>query len=201
MRTSKFSLFFGVVIITGTITLGYYFKGDSIVKQLGIVILALLLCSCQGGRQGNVLDNVLGDFGLKERPEGYVSGADKVMQNLEGVGRSEMRRMNIANRQGEILYQTNSEGEGRYYKKVKVYGNYYAQRARAVTRSNDDDRGYVGFIEYSYRVYESARKRNRTMAAAEEASIATDKTGRETYRYNFSSSGNWRGGKGELTKK
>lgn len=63
------------------------------------------------------------------------------------------------------------------------------------------ERGEHGFIQYEYRIYQGPRKDSRTEAAAETATLPTDETGRETYRYTFSGSGGWNGGKGQRARR
>jgi len=141
------------------------------------------------------------DFGIGEKPEGYVTGAELVMSNLSKVGDTEMKRMNMASRHGEIKFQDEGGLKGKFYKEVKVYDACYPLDARAVTKAAEGDRGYVGLIEYSYRVYQSERFSTRAEAEAASASIPTDISGRETFRYRFSASGVWDGAPGELTRK
>jgi len=170
------------------------------VKKLFLVLLALGLAACQRGPD-EVFDKVLVDFGLREKPEGYVSGADTVVDRLQAVGDTEMKRMNQEARHGEIKFQEDGL-RGLYYKEVKVYERCYPLDAQPVSASSQtDSRGYVGYIEYAYRVYQSPRKSNRAEATAESATISTDEQGRETYRYNFGPGGVWDGGKGERARK
>ena len=170
-------------------------------KRLSIALLVLLIGGCQRG-PGEVTNKVLQDFGLQKRPEGYVSGSDRVYEKLPTVGEAEIRRMNAEGRQGEIKYQ--EEGlRGLYYKEVKVYERCYPLDAQASSGGSqrEDGPSYVGYIEYSYRYFQSARKGTRAEAEAESASIPTDVTGRETYRYDFNSGGNWDGSAGEKSRR
>ncbi|MBI4556399.1 MAG: hypothetical protein HY706_02335 [Candidatus Hydrogenedentes bacterium] len=163
------------------------------------VVLAfgvLVACGCQR-TPNEVMNKVLVDFGVREKPEGYVEPSDKVFARLRQVGQTEIKRMNQESRQGEIKFQEAEGLQGKYYKEVKVYENFHPLEANAVTRSGQAERGYVGYIEYSYRVYQGARKATRAEAAAEDAGISTDLAGRETYRYKFNAGGIWEGGKGE----
>lgn len=170
-------------------------------RKLSLIILVMALGACQGSRPGSVMDNVLSDFGLKERPEGYESTSDRVMKDLENVGKTDIKRLNMESRAGEIAFEETGDFQGLYYKRIKVYQNYYPLDAAAKPRRNREPGGYTGRIEYSYRIYEGARKRNRTLAAAEDAKLQTNETGHEIYRYDFTSAGTWRGGKGELVKR
>ena len=90
---------------------------------------------------------------------------------------------------------------GRYYKEVKVYESYFPLDAEAVNTGSQTERGYQGYIEYRYRIYQSARKPTRAEAMAATADIPTDEEGRETYRYRFNSSGVWTGGEGEPSRR
>ena len=169
-------------------------------KHIALTLLCLTLAGCARS-PGEVTDKVLQDFGLRARPEGYVSGADRVFERLSNVGKGEMKRMNIEGRHGKVMFEADGGLRGQYYKEVKIYENYYPLDARSAPRTSAGERGYIGFIEYSYRMYQSARKSNRTEAAAERASIPVDERGRESYRYKFNAGGYWNGGDGERSKK
>ena len=143
---------------------------------------------------------MLQDFGIKERPEGYESGADKVYARLNEVGQSEMKRLNLEQRHGEVKFDDKGDLHGKYYKEVKVYESFHPTDAQPTPRSAAGERGYNGYVEYSYRIFQSARKPNRAEALAETASVPTDERGRETYRYRFNSSGFWIGGSGETVR-
>lgn len=161
--------------------------------------LAVLVCACQR-TPGEVVQKIKYDFGIGERPAGYVTGSEKVMAGLRSVGETEMKRMNVANRHGEVKFQEEQGLQGKYYKEVKVYESCYPLEARPITRTAEGERGYVGYIEYLYRLHESERKISRADAEAVSATIPTDRTGRETYRYKFSTGGVWDGREGEPTK-
>lgn len=170
-------------------------------KKLSLVILcAVVVCGCQRG-PSEVANKVLADFGLREQPEGTVTGSDKIMDRLADVGVTEMKRMNLKGREGEVKFQEDDGLDGKYYKEVKVYESAHAADANSVSNPAQSDRGYVGYIDYSYRIYQSERRSTKVEAAALDADIPTDIRGRETYRYNFSSGGSWQGGEGELVKK
>ena len=164
-------------------------------KMLAAAMVCALLCSCEG-----TMDKVLADFGLKERPEGYVSGTDKVMQNLNAVGDTELKRMNVAEQQGAVKFQKESAVRGKYYKEIKKYESYVPTDAQAINRASLSESGYVGYLDFTYRMYQSERKNTSAEAAAQSATIPTEVTGRETYRYTFSSSGEWNGSKGERSR-
>ena len=169
-------------------------------KKLALVAVCALLCSCQR-TPGEVMQKVKYDFGIGEKPEGYVSGAERVMQNLDKVAQTEMKRMNIEGRHGEVQFQEEEGLRGSYYKQVKLYEDFYPLDARATSKAAEGGRGYLGYIEYTYRVCQSERKPNRTEAAAASATIRTNQTGRETFRYTFSPGGVWDGKKGEKTRR
>ena len=163
-----------------------------------LLIACLCLCplGCQRGPD-QVVDKVLTDFGIREPDEGYVSGAQRVFERLDVVGKTELKRLNQQQRHGTIKYQ-DEDLHGKYYKEVKVYENYYP--LDAVPASRAGERGFTGYIEYSYRVHQSARKSTRAEAMAESASIPTGEEGRETYRYHFSAGGTWDGQEGEKSR-
>lgn len=168
-------------------------------KRFFVVLAAVFIAGCQGQGGQTVVETVMSDFGLKEKPEGYVSGSDKVVERLNEIGEVEMKRMNQAERLGTVAV----EEEGlmvSYYKQVKEYISYYPLDASATSRASDRDRGYVGYLEYRYRILQGPRKPTRTEAQAESATIPTGEEGSETYRYRFNSGGSWDGGKGERTR-
>ena len=168
-------------------------------RKLCVFLICLGLVACQR-TPSEVAGKVMADFGLKERPEGYVSGSDKVFKQLDEVGMAEMKRLNQEGRHGEVKYQQDGL-RGAYYKAVKVYERAYPLDATHVNRASHETQSYIGFIEYQYRIYESPRKSTRAEASAASASIATEETGRESYRYTFNSSGVWNGGKGEKSRR
>jgi hypothetical protein len=170
------------------------------VKKCLFVALACVVAGC-GTDAGSVVEKVKYDFGIGEKPEGYVSTSDLVRQRLDAVGQMEMKRMNREARHGEIEFQDEGGLKGKYYKRVKVYENAIPLEASATSRGSTEDRGYVGYIEYTYHMYESARKNTRVEAEAEPATIRTGETGREVYRYRFGATGAWDGGEGERTRR
>jgi hypothetical protein len=164
-------------------------------KWFGLV--CMLGCLCLAGCQsdgGGVTQKVLADFGIGEHPEGYVSGSDKVYQQLDTVGQAEMKRMNAEGREGQIKFEQDGL-KGRYFKEVKRYESAHPVDVKASTASAD--RGFVGFIEYECRLFHGAAKPTRAEAAAQSAEISTETVSREMMRYNFSVAGTWDGGKGE----
>lgn len=165
---------------------------------LGCLCLAML--GCETG-PGGVADKVLSDFGLRERPEGYVSGGDRVFQRLNTVAAAEMKRMNMESRHGEVKFQDDAGFGGKFYKEVKQYEDSHPLDAQPVSRAAEGERGFVGYIEYRYRMYQSERRDTRAEAEALSASIPTDKSGSEMYRYRFNSGGNWDGQEGERTNR
>jgi len=167
---------------------------------LCVSLLGVLLAACRS-TPDEVVDKVLQDFGLRERPEGYVSGSDRVLERLSDVGAAEMQRMNLDAQHGAVEFHQESEFRGQYYKEVKVYEDFFPTDAKPISRSVDANSGYHGYVEYEYRIYHGPRKDSRTEAAAETANIPTDETGRETYRYTFSGSGEWNAGKGQRVRR
>ena len=76
-------------------------------NMLTVFLVGVLLAACQS-TPDEVVDKVLQDFGLRERPEGYVSGADRVLERLSNVGAAEMKRMNLDGQHGDVkFYQEN----------------------------------------------------------------------------------------------
>lgn len=169
-------------------------------KLMAIALMGFFFCSCQTG-PGEVMDNIMVDFGLRPKPEGYVSGADKVFEKMNAVGATEMKRLNLAEQHGQVKFQKEGDFRGKYYKEVKVYEAFYPSDVKPISRSSNEDSGYNGFIEYAYRIYQSSRADSSADAAARTADIPTDEVGRDTYRYTFGSSGEWNGAKGEKTKR
>lgn len=163
------------------------------------IILCMALAGCQTDGHDSVVDKVMSDFGLRERPEGYESGSDRVFAKLPDVAKTEIRRLNAEARRGQVKFE--QEGmRGMYYREVKVYEDYYPLDARALPRTAQGERGYNGLIEYSYRVFQSARKPSRVEAESAPADIPTGDAGRETYRYRFTTTGNWDGARGDRTR-
>lgn len=170
-------------------------------KTRMLFVSALLLLAGAGCQRtpGEVANKVLGDFGIKERPEGYEAPSDKVFARLNAVADAEMQRMNHEGRDGEILFEQDGL-RGSFYKQVKEYIDSHPLDARADTAGPQRESGYTGYVEYSYRVLQGQRKPTRVEAAAEGADIPTGETGRETYRYHFNAGGAWDGRKGERAK-
>jgi hypothetical protein len=170
------------------------------VKQVVFFAVVLGAAACLAGctsTPGEVMDKVAYDFGLGERPEGYTAGTDRVMENLHNVGRTELKRLNYAHRHGEVEFEDEEGLYGEFYKVRKVYEDYYPQDAKQAARTGEETRQYVGYVQYSYRLFESERMSTRVEAAAAPANIETNETGRETYRYNFGAAGVWDGEEGE----
>ena len=169
----------------------------------GVVLCAVLcagFCSCQR-TPSEVAGKVMVDFGLKAKPEGYVSGSDKVFERLNAVGETELKRLNLAEQKGAVKFQKESELKGKYYKEVKVYESWYPIDVQPMSGSQEGQRGFLGYVEYAYRVYQSERTSVPAEASAKTADIPTDTTARETYRYTFGVGGEWNGGKGEKVRK
>lgn len=168
-------------------------------KCLYLLCVPVILTACQSS-PGSIAQKVMADFGIGEHPEGYVSGSDRVFEQLESVAKTEMTRMNASGRHGEIKYE--GEGlRGRFFKEVKVYESYFPLDAHAVSGGASRDRGFVGVIEYRYRIFRGAEHNTRAAAASESASIPTDIEGREAYRYTFSMGGVWDGAPGERARR
>ena len=159
-----------------------------------------MLWACQSS-PGQVVQKVKYDFGIGEKPEGYEAPSERVMANLDSVGLSEMKRMNIEGRHGEVKFQEQGNLEGKYYREIKVYEQFSPLDVNIVSRSAEQRRGYVGYISFTYRMYQSSRTANRTEAAAAVADLRTDTTDRETYRYRFDAAGNWNGAPGERVRR
>jgi len=166
---------------------------------LGSAALCILLTACQTD-SGDVVDKVLADFGLRDRPEGYESGSDRVYQRMETVGAAEMKRMNTAGRHGEIKFVEDGR-RGQYHKEVKVYESFVPVDVSGSTGGGARERGFSGTIEYRYRILCGEAKPTQAEAAALDANISSEETGRETYRYSFSSNGIWDGAPGEPARR
>jgi len=163
-------------------------------------LLIILTVGCATDDNISVAEKIKYDFGIGEKPEGYVTASDNVLDRLEEVGKTEMKRMNSGSRHGEINFQELDELRGMFYKETKRYESYLVLDARSVTRSSQKGRGYVGFVEYTYQIYQGERRNTRVEAAAQPANIRTDQRGRETLRYNFGPSGTWDGSPGESAR-
>lgn len=164
-------------------------------KNAAAIAMCLLLGSCTS----DVTDKVMVDFGLKEKPEGYQSQSDTIMAQLRGVGQGEMKRMNGTGRRGEILFQDDGGMQGMFYKEVKVYESCQPVDAQPYSTATPGERGYYGYIDYTYHIYQSERTPSKAEAETKTADIRTDKQGHETYRYRFAGGGSWDGHEGELT--
>lgn len=169
-------------------------------KKLSAMVLVLAIAGCGGGSSGGVVDKVMTDFGLREAPEGQAQPSDRVFAKLDGIGQSEMARMNGRGRHGEIKFQEEEGLGGVFYKEVRVYEDYRPLDAQRLSRTSQRERGYVGYIDYTYRIYQSERRNTRNEAQALSADIPVGDRERETYRYYFGASGEWNGGEGELTR-
>lgn len=166
---------------------------------------AVIVCGCTGlvscaGDSGGVVNKVLVDFGIREKPEGYVSASDKVFQQLGDVAKTELKRLNQEVRAGEVKFQEQEGLRGKYYKQVKVYEDYRPIDVQSINRTASQEAGYVGVIEYTYRIFQSERMTSRAEAEAASASISTGETGKETFRYTFGPEGTWSGSKGERSR-
>ena len=161
---------------------------------------ALFVVSCQSDGPG-VVEKVKYDFGIGEKPEGYESLTDKVMTRLDAVAKTEMKRMNVAGRYGEVQFDGGQGLQGKYFKQVKEYESYQTLDVSPISHGSQGERGFVGFVQYLYRIKQSGKFATRTEAEAAPANIGTDVTGRETYRYTFGPGGTWDGAAGEKTSR
>jgi len=161
-----------------------------------LLLAGLLVTGCQTG----VVNTVLVHWGIRQAPEGTPNETDKIFNKLASVGEIEIKRMNQENQRGKILFQDKGDMRGKYYKESKVYENYFPVDVETASRVRGEDQGFVGFIEYSYRIYQSERKTNRTEAEAQAPCIPTDQTGRERYRYAFGPTGEWNSRKGQRAR-
>lgn len=164
-----------------------------------MTIACLFLAGCQTDPGISVTDKVLADFGLREHPEGYVTGSDRVFQELDKVGATEMKRLNGLERHGEVKFDDQGR-RGQYYKEVKVYESYLPMDVSGTPGGGTRDRGYSGIIQYKYRILRGEAKPTKAEAAAQSATIPYGDEGRENYRYSFSTSGVWDGATGESTR-
>ncbi len=105
-----------------------------LISSLVIALITLTsLNSCQTP-EGGVVNKVLSDFGLREKPEGYISETDKVFLKLSEIGTAEIKRLNQENRQGEIKFEQKGP-RGEYYKEVKIYEQFFPLDVNPVSHS------------------------------------------------------------------
>lgn len=175
-------------------------KNRKYIVALGLICLMSLGVSC-GTSGGSVVEKVKYDFGIGEKPEGYESLSDRVMTRLDAVAKTEMKRMNVAGRHGEVQFEEAQGLQGKYYKQVKEYESYQTLEAVPISRGSQGERGFIGYIQYTYRIMQGEKCSTRTEAEASPANIRTDVTGKETYRYSFGPGGTWDGAAGEKTSK
>lgn len=146
--------------------------------------------------------DLMADFGLGQRPEGGASPTDRVYERLQSVGETELSRLNGQSQRGEIKFQQEGPYQGRYYRELKVYESARPYDVRRGSRGGSGpERGYVGYIDYDYQVYQSERRNTRAEVEFEPADIPTGERGRERYRYNFTPGGGWDGRRGELVRR
>ena len=164
-----------------------------------VMLLVTLLLGCSSA-PGGVGNKVLTDFGIRDKQEGYVTGTDTVYQRLPEVGNSEIDRLNTAERRGTIKFKQDGL-RGVYVKRSKRYETSHPVDAAPISMNSQTTAltGYYGYVEFSFRYFESAPKPTSTEAQDADADIPTEEQGRETYRYSFTSSGTWDGGKGQRT--
>lgn len=166
-------------------------------QSVVLLTITLLFTGC-ASEPGGVGNKVLTDFGIRDKQEGYVTGTDTVYQNLPAVGKSEVDRLNAAERRGVVKFKQDGL-HGVYVKRVKRYEAAFPVDAAPISMNSQTTTltGYYGYVEFSYRYFESAPKATSTEATASDADIPTDEQGREQYRYSFGPSGTWDGGKGQ----
>lgn len=169
--------------------------------RLALCVLMLALSIGLGACGTNVGQKVAYDFGLGPKPEGYVAPSERVMERLDAVGKAEMKRMNNEQRHGEVKYQDLGNLKGKYYKESKLYTGYQPLEVRALSRGSQEQRGYIGYISYTYHVMQSERKTTRAEAAAATAKVRTGESGTETFRYTFNAGGYWDGSEGDRVKR
>jgi hypothetical protein len=165
------------------------------VKRSLLLAIVLIAPACTTP-EGGVANKVLTDFGIRERPEDYVSRSDAIKQKLNEVGNVEIKRLNREGQNGTLKLEE-SGFTLRYYREVKVYEQYYPMEVRAISKSARGAQGYNATIEYRYRLFESTRKDSRAEALTALANIPSETQGRESYRYRFSQGGAWDGAKGK----
>ena len=164
-----------------------------------IITLCLSITACQTDSGISVTDKVLTDFGLRDAPEGYVTGSDRVFEEMDIVGTTELKRLNGQERHCEIKFDDQGR-RGSYYKEVKVYDSFIPMDVSGSPGGGGRSRGYTGTIQYKYRVLRGENKPTKAEAAGESATISSGEEGRESYRYNFSVSGIWNGAAGERSR-
>jgi len=179
---------------------GFLEKDDRHVNKAYLLLALFLLTGCSTGGHGSVMEKVKYDFGIGEAPEGYVSGTDQVYERLKSVGEMEMKRMNADTRLGEVKFREDGL-HGTYFKEVKKYESAQALDAQPMSRGVNTDRGYYGYVEYRYQIYQSEHRATAAEAESLTASTPTGIEGRETYRYRFALGGVWDGQQGEKTNR
>ncbi len=165
-----------------------------------MLCLAVALPGCQR-TPAEVGNKVLSDFGLRERAEEGTTAADRVFDRLDHVGQAELNRLSAQHRHGEIEYEEEGPLRGHYYKQRREYVDYRPVDVTSSGGTGARERGYAGFIDYTYELYRSEPHRTRVEAQAATANIPTGVTERETLRYHFNSSGSWDGRAGEPTRR
>ncbi len=174
----------------------------NLVVIMTMIAMVPVMSACQR-TPGEVVNKVLVDFGIEDKPEGYSSMTDQVFARLDDVARAEITRMNQVERNGEVKFEEEKGMRGKYYKQRKQYEDFYPLAVEPASRTGGGagDRGYFGFIKYGYQVYESPRVDTSSEAEAAKADIPTGETGREVYRYEFSAGGVWDGSPGRKARK
>lgn len=163
-----------------------------------MVCLAVVVLGCQR-TPAEVGNKVLSDFGLREGAEEPSTAADSVFDRLDHVGQIELERLNTEHRHGAIEYEEEGPLRGHYYKQRREYVDYRPVDVTPRGGSGERERGYAGYIDYTYELYRCEPQNSRVEAQAASATIPTGVTERETLRYSFDSNGSWDGDAGEPT--
>lgn len=156
-----------------------------------VALLGFSACSGVG-------DKVMQDFGLQERPADYEAGTDRASDELERVGKTEMARLNNDAREGEVVLRSENEAVGTYFRERKIYESYKVLDSFATTgrRGTGSDRGFSGYIEYTYEVYESLPAENRLLAERAPTTVSTGRRNTTVLRYEMNAAGRWNGSPG-----
>ncbi len=75
-----------------------------LVVVMTMIAMVPVMSACQR-TPGEVVNKVLVDFGIEDKPEGYSSMTDQVFARLDNVARAEITRMNHSERNGEVKFE------------------------------------------------------------------------------------------------
>ena len=164
-----------------------------------VLVLTVALSGCQR-TPGQVVNKVLTDFGVRKAPEEQTEVDSARLQKLAVVGEQELARLNQESRRGDVKCDTSDKMRALYYKEAKVYENFYPVDYTDVMSQDEEKRGFQGYIDFEYRMYQSERFPTRAEAAMANATVPSDQGGRERYRYSFTQGGEWNGRKGVRAK-